>query len=73
MTAILSKKDFKIIWKSIKNPEKVIIELDQRTLDWLVWTKRKLSKNKVVMSWINDKDEWILKSKSEISNFLNSL
>lgn len=69
----LSKKDFKIIWKSIKNPEKVIIELDQRTLDGLVWTKKRVTKNKLVNSWVNDKDEWVLKSKNEINNFLMSL
>lgn len=69
----LSKKDFKIIWKSIKNPEKVIIELDQRTLDGLVWTKKRVTKNKLVNSWVNDKDEWVLKSKNEINNFLMNL
>lgn len=73
MTKILSKKDFKIIWKSIKNPEKIIIELDERTLNWLIWTKKRISKNKLVSSWLNDKNEWVLKSKKEINNFLISL
>jgi len=33
MASTLSKKDFKIIGISSKNPEKVIIELDKKTLD----------------------------------------
>jgi len=73
MATILSKKDFKIIWKSIKNPEKIIIELDQRTLDGLVWIKKRVVKNKLVSSWLNDESEWILKSKKEINSFLTRL
>jgi hypothetical protein len=42
MTTILSKKDFKVIWISSKNPEKVIIELEQKTLDSLIGTKRRI-------------------------------
>ncbi len=73
MAVALSKKDFKIIWKSIKNPEKIIIELEQKTLDWLVWTKKRLGKNKLVSSWLNDKNAWTLSSKKEINTFLNDL
>ncbi|MFA5916784.1 MAG: hypothetical protein WC850_00935 [Candidatus Gracilibacteria bacterium] len=42
MTTILSKKDFKVIGISSKNPEKVIIELEQKTLDSLIGTKRRI-------------------------------
>ncbi|MDD5769918.1 MAG: hypothetical protein PHE25_03040 [Candidatus Gracilibacteria bacterium] len=45
MATILSKKDFKIIGINAKNPEKIIIELDQRTLDGLVGTKKRKVKN----------------------------
>lgn len=73
MAIILSKKDFKILWKSIKNPEKIIIELDQRTLDGLVGTKKRMVKNALVSSWLNNKNEWTLQSKKEINSFLTSL
>ncbi len=50
MATILSKKDFKIIWFNAKNSEKIIIELDQKTLDWLIWTKKRIIKKPEDMS-----------------------
>lgn len=73
MKTILSKKDYKIIWISSKNPEKVIIELDQEILNNLIWTKKRIKNNKLVLSWLNDKDEWVLKSKTEINTFLKNI
>lgn len=62
MATILSKKDFKIIWKSIKNPSKVIIELEQETLNKLMirrWEGESIdqSLSRYILSWeINNKD-----------------
>lgn len=74
MTTILSKKDYKIIWVSLKNPEKIIIELDKNTLNSLISSRKRVcNKNDMVSWWLKDKDEWILKSKNDIDVFLNDL
>lgn len=74
MTTILTKKDYKIIWVSLKNPEKIIIELDKSTLNSLISSRKRVgNKNDMVLWWLKDKDEWILKSKNDIDFFLNDL
>lgn len=73
MTVLLKKKDYKIIWINSKNSEKVIIEIDREVLDNLLSRRKRLPKNPLVSSWLSDKNEWVLKSKTEINSFLNSL
>lgn len=41
MATTLLKKDYKIIWTSAKNPERVIIEVDKKTLDDLTSQRRR--------------------------------
>ncbi len=80
MASTLSKKDFKIIGISSKNPEKVIIELDKKTLDWLVSTKKRihhtseeLSLREYVVSWeINNKKN-IVWTYSSMQDLVGSL
>jgi hypothetical protein len=54
----LSKKDFKIIWFSSKNPENIIIELDKKILAWLIfkWKRRakkveNMTLKEYILSW----------------------
>ncbi len=51
MTTILTKKDYKIIWVSSKNPEVIIIELNKNTLNWLIWTKKRSKKSDKMSLW----------------------
>ena len=73
MTATLSKKDFKIIWKSIKNPEKIIIELDEITLKSLIWTKKRTSKKAEDMSLREYIKSWEINNKENISWSYNNI
>lgn len=73
MTTSLSKKDFKIIGKSIKNPEKIIIELDQKTLDWLVWTKKRIVKKTNNMNLKDYLSSWEINNPKNISWVYNTM
>lgn len=73
MTTLLSKKDFKIIWKSIKNPEKIIIELDEITLQSLIWTKKRTSKKAENMSLREYIKSWEINNKENISWSYNNV
>ncbi len=73
MAIILSKKDFKILWKSIKNPEKIIIELDQRTLDGLVGTKKRIIKTPEDMTLREYIKTWEINNPKNISWVYNNV
>lgn len=81
MITTLLKKDYKIIWISLKNPDKVIIELDKKTLSLLTSSKRRLNKKtenmslrEYVLSWeINNPAniEWIYNNIDDLILSLN--
>ncbi len=73
MATWLSKKDFKIIGKSIKNPEKIIIELDQKTLDRFIWTKKRAIKKSEEMNLKEYISSWKINNPKNISWIYNTM
>ena len=71
MTAVLTKKDYKIIWISSKNPEKLIIELDKDTLRNLIWTKKRA--HHVNNSLLNYIKSWEINNPANISGSYTSM
>ncbi len=67
MTSILSKKDYKIIWVSSKNPEIVIVELNKNTLNGLISTKKRTIKKYEEISLKEYIKSWEINNAKNIS------
>jgi len=73
MITTLLKKDYKIIWISLKNPDKVIIELDKKTLSLLTSTKRRLNKKPENMTLKEYILSWEINNPKNISWVYNNM